>query len=99
MPRPTSGSGSSGWPTAARRALQLASGGLTSTSVEAIFATLPSIRCVPLAEQMGFGAQEQRFEAFFDFFLGTLARLVRGRHGRARRTSGPWRSGSSSGHL
>jgi DNA polymerase-3 subunit delta' len=30
-----------------------------------------------LSDQMGFGAQEQRFEAFFEFFLDRLARLVR----------------------
>jgi DNA polymerase-3 subunit delta' len=65
-----------------RRALQLASsGGLDLYErVEAIFATLPKVDWTAahaLADQMGFGAQEQRFEAFFDFFLGTLARLVR----------------------
>jgi DNA polymerase-3 subunit delta' len=65
-----------------RRALQLASsGGLDLYErVEAIFATLPKVdwgAAHVLADQMGFGAQEQRFEAFFDFFLGTLARLVR----------------------
>jgi DNA polymerase-3 subunit delta' len=65
-----------------RRALQLAStNGLeTYERVEAIFAALPKVDWTAahaLSDQMGFGAQEQRFEAFFEFFLDRLARLVR----------------------
>jgi DNA polymerase-3 subunit delta' len=65
-----------------RRALQLASaGGLELFErVEAIFASLPKIDWAAahaLSDQMGYGAQEQRFEAFFEFFLGRLAGLVR----------------------
>jgi DNA polymerase III subunit delta' len=65
-----------------RRALQLASaGGLDLYErVEAIFSSLPKIdwsSAHALSDQMGFGAQEQRFDAFFDFFLDRLARLVR----------------------
>jgi DNA polymerase-3 subunit delta' len=65
-----------------RRALQLASsGGLDlHERVEAIFASLPKVdwgAAHALSDQMGFGAQEQRFEAFFEFFLDRLARLVR----------------------
>src|SRR5207247_9971464 len=65
-----------------RRALQLASsGGLDLYErVEAIFAALPKVDWTAahaLSDQMGFGAQEQRFAAFFDFFLESLARLVR----------------------
>jgi len=66
----------------ARRALQLASaGGLEIYErVEAIFAALPKVDWTAahaFSDQMGFGAQEQRFEAFFEFFLDRLARLVR----------------------
>jgi DNA polymerase III subunit delta' len=65
-----------------RRALQLAaSGGLdVYERVEAIFAALPRVDWAAahaLSDQMGFGAPEQRFAAFFDFFLELLARLVR----------------------
>jgi DNA polymerase-3 subunit delta' len=65
-----------------RRALQLAStGGLEiHERVAAIFAALPKVDWAAahaLSDQMGFGAQEQRFEAFFEFFLDRLARLVR----------------------
>jgi DNA polymerase-3 subunit delta' len=65
-----------------RRALQLASaGGLEiHERVEGIFAGLPKVdwpAAHALADQMGYGAQEQRFEAFFEFFLDRLARLVR----------------------
>jgi DNA polymerase-3 subunit delta' len=65
-----------------RRALQLASaGGLELFErVEAIFASLPKIDWAAahaLSDQMGYGAQEQRFAAFFEFFLDRLAGLVR----------------------
>ena len=65
-----------------RRALQLASsGGLEiHERVEAIFAGLPKVdwpAAHAFSDQMGYGAQEQRFEAFFEFFLDRLARLVR----------------------
>jgi DNA polymerase-3 subunit delta' len=65
-----------------RRALQLAgSGGLeVHERVEAIFAMLPKVdwpAAHAFSDQMGTGAQEQRFEAFFEFFLDRLARLTR----------------------
>jgi DNA polymerase-3 subunit delta' len=65
-----------------RRALQLASsGGLELFErVEAIFASLPRIDWAAahaLSDQMGYGAQEQRFAAFYEFFLDRLAGLVR----------------------
>jgi DNA polymerase-3 subunit delta' len=67
-----------------RRALQLAaSGGLELYArIEATFAALPNIdwgAAHALSDQMGFAAQEQRFEAFWDLFLDLLARLVRAR--------------------
>jgi len=65
-----------------RRALQLtSSGGLEiHERVEAIFAKLPKVDwpgAHAFSDQMGYGAQEQRFEAFFEFFLDRLAKLVR----------------------
>jgi DNA polymerase-3 subunit delta' len=65
-----------------RRALQLASGGgfELSERIEALFASLPEIdwpAAHALSDQLAFGAQEQRFEAFYDLLLDTLAGLVR----------------------
>jgi DNA polymerase-3 subunit delta' len=65
-----------------RRALQLAvSGGLELYSrIEAIFAALPKVdwpAVHALSDELAAGAQEQRFEAFFELFLDLLARLVR----------------------
>ena len=65
-----------------RRALQLtSSGGLeVYERVEAMFASLPKVdwpAAHAFSDQMGYGAQEQRFAAFFEFFLDRLATLVR----------------------
>ena len=65
-----------------RRALQLASsGGLDLYErVESIFSALPKVDWAAahaLSDQMGFGAPEQRFAAFFDFLLERMAGLAR----------------------
>jgi len=67
-----------------RRALQLAGGGGLELydRIEAIFAKLPAVdwqAAHTLSDGLAFGAQEQRFEAFWDLFLDLLARLVRAR--------------------
>ena len=67
-----------------RRALQLAgSGGLElHQRIEAIFAGLPAIdwpAAHALSDQLALGAQDQRFQAFYDLFLDHLAGLVRAR--------------------
>lgn len=65
-----------------RRALQLAaSGGLELYArVASLFSQLPKVDWTAahtLADSLALSAQEQRFEAFFDLFLDTLARLAR----------------------
>jgi DNA polymerase-3 subunit delta' len=65
-----------------RRALQLAAtGGLElHQRIEGIFAQLPQVdwsAAHMLADTLSAGAQEQRFEAFFDLLLDTLAHLAR----------------------
>lgn len=65
-----------------RRVLQLAaSGGLELYArIEGIFSQLPKVdwpSAHTLADSLALGAQEQRFEAFFDLFLDTLAQLTR----------------------
>ena len=67
-----------------RRALQLAgSGGLElHQRIEAIFAALPAVdwpAAHTLADQLALGAQDQRFQAFYDLFLDQLAGFVRAR--------------------
>lgn len=65
-----------------RRALQLAAGGGLELygRIESIFSQLPKLdwpSAHALADSLGFGAQDQRFEAFFELFLDRLARLTR----------------------
>lgn len=65
-----------------RRALQLAgSGGLELYGrIQAIFEGLPNLdwpAAHALSDQLALAAQEQRFEAFYNLFLDSLARLVR----------------------
>jgi DNA polymerase-3 subunit delta' len=67
-----------------RRALQLAAtGGLElHQQIAGIFAQLPQVdwsAAHVLADTLSAGAQEQRFEAFFELFLDTLAHLARTR--------------------
>jgi len=65
-----------------RRALQLATGGGLElfATIEAIFSGLPKIdwpSAHALADTLALGAQEQRYEAFFDLLLDRLALLTR----------------------
>lgn len=65
-----------------RRALQLAAnGGLELYGhIKRILAGLPNVDwplAHTLADSLALGTQEQRFEAFFDLFLDSLARLTR----------------------
>ena len=67
-----------------RRALQMAAtGGLElHQRVAGIFTQLPTVdwpAAHALADSLAAGAQEQRFEAFFDLFLDALAHLARAR--------------------
>jgi DNA polymerase-3 subunit delta' len=67
-----------------RRALQLAgNGGLELYQrIEALFVALPTIdwpAAHALSDQLAFGAQDQRFQAFYDLLLDYLAGLVRAR--------------------
>jgi DNA polymerase-3 subunit delta' len=67
-----------------RRALQLmASGGLELYGrIEAAFTSLPRLdwqAAHALADQMGYGGTEQRYETFFDLFFDLLSRLIRAR--------------------
>jgi DNA polymerase-3 subunit delta' len=67
-----------------RRALQMAAtGGLElHQRVAGIFTQLPTVdwpAAHALADSLAAGAQEQRFEAFFELFLDTLAHLARTR--------------------
>ncbi len=67
-----------------RRALQLAAtGGLElHQRIAGIFAQLPKVdwpAAHALADSLAAGAQEQRFEAFFELFLDALAHLARAR--------------------
>ena len=67
-----------------RRALQMAAtGGLElHQRIAGIFAQLPKVdwpSAHALADSLAAGAQEQRFEAFFELFLDALAHLARAR--------------------
>lgn len=67
-----------------RRALQMAAtGGLElHQRIAGIFAQLPTVdwpAAHALADSLAAGAQEQRFEAFFELFLDALAHLARAR--------------------
>lgn len=67
-----------------RRALQLAAGGGLDLQekVEAIFTGLPKVdwpAAHSLADTLATGAQEQRYEAFFELLLDMMARMARAR--------------------